>query len=341
MDVRCSNCRRTLGKEMLSCPRRDIGDESTCQFQAEIHRLPKKGWAGLVFIGLGISLLPVIAYLFGSGLPLWIKGILTPLLIFGIGAMLTGVYQLLGKETVLFNPVTGQCWQQITLLGIPIMESRSGAIEPIPWQGAQARVMRYPASVTALYRQDSAPDIFSTAMLHLAAQEVIQLGQITVIDRIRRRKSVYVLWPGKRYHAAEVAGSLERRIWEIAGQANCYDPVFSFQGKTYPRLYRSALTLEDVVLMTFEGGQQNPGNFLVTEIVGKEAEALSLGDIRGERVKKLNPGPNTRGKIALDIHSIEQLYRDFWITDPDRASEILSRIDLFILTDVPMKWDQD
>lgn len=326
---------------MVSCPRRDIGEKCTCQFRVEHHRLSEKGWAGLVFIGLGIALLPVIAYLFGDGLPFWVKGVLTPMLIFGGGTMLTGVYQILGKETILFNPVTGQSWQQITLFGIPIMESISGEITPIPWQGAQARVMRYPASVTALYRQDSAPDIFSTAMLHLIAQGAIQLGVIPVTNRLRRKKLVYVLQPGERYYTAEVTGSLERRIWEIVGQADYAGNAFSFRGKSYPRLYRSALSLEDVVLMIFEGGQPNPGNFLVTEIVGKEAGALSLGEIRGERIKKLNPSPNTRGKIALDIRSIEQLYRDFWVTDPDHASEILARIDLFILTDVPMKWDQN
>lgn len=341
MEVKCSNCRRNLGKELLSCPRRNIGEKGTCQFQVDQHRLPRKGWAGLVFIGLGIALLPIIAYFFREGLPLWVKGVLTPMLIFGGGAMLTGVFQLLGTETILYNPHTGQCWQQITLFGIPFSESVSGAIEPIPWQGAQARVMRYPASVTALYRQDSATDIFSTTMLYLIAQEVIQLGQITVTSRVRRRKSVYVLRPGERYLDTDVTGNLEQRIWEIVGQANSYNKAFSFRGKSYPRLYPSALSLEDVVLMTFEGGQQNPGNFLVTEIVGKEAEALSLGEIRGERIKKLNPGKNTRGKIALDIHSIEQLYRDFWVSDPNHASEILARVDLFILTDVPMKWAQD
>ncbi|MEJ2759712.1 MAG: hypothetical protein P8046_14625, partial [Anaerolineales bacterium] len=240
-----------------------IGDKSTCHFRVDHHGLPKKGWAGLVFVGLAIALLPIIAYLFGEGLPVWVKGVLTPMLIFGVGAMLSGIYQLLGKVTVLYNTVTGQSWQQVSLFGIPIMESVSGTIEPIPWQGPQARVMRYPASVAGLYRQDSAPDIFSTSMLQLIAQGVIQLGQITVTNRIHRRKSVYVLRPGERYWDTEVVGSLERRIWEIVGQANCEETDFTFQGKSYPRLVRSVLTLEDVVLMTFEGGQQNPGNFLV------------------------------------------------------------------------------
>ncbi len=341
LEMRCSNCRRRLGKDLLSCPRRDEGKRSTCQFQVEQRHLPKKGWGMLVAVGLVVALMPVIAYLIGKGLPLWVKGVLSPFLLFGGGAIVTGVFQFLGKETIVFNPVSGQSWRQITLLGIPVSGSVSGAIERIPWQGAPARVMRYPASVASLYRQDSAPDIFSIAMLQLVAQDVILLGQIAVKNQLGRGKLIYVLQPGAQYASGAVHGSLEQRIWEIVGQAGYPGSNFHFKGKDYERLYRSALTLEDVLLMVFEGGQPNPEKFLVSEIVGKEAEELSLGMIRGERVKKLNPGPNTMGKIALDIRSVEQLYRDFWTTDPEHAREILARIDLFILTELPIKMEQD
>lgn len=337
MDVKCSNCRRQLGKEMLTCPRREIGENSTCQFRVEHRRLSAKGLGGLLLFGLVMMLFPVLAYLYGKGLPLWVKGLLTPLLVVGGGFMITGIFQLFGSETILFNAQTGQSWQQITILGVPVTETVFGAIETIPWEGTPARVMRYPASVAAFYRQDTSPDIFSTALLYLLAKNVVQLGQMSVVTRMRRRKRVYVLRPGEAYASAEVRGHLEKRIWEVVGQAESVTNVFTFNGSFYPRQYRAALSLEDAVLMVFEGGQPHPGNYLVTALVGPDAEALGLGTIQGERTKKLSPGPNTKGKVALDIRSVEQLYRDFWTTTPEHAREILAQIDLFILTELPIK----
>lgn len=328
--VKCESCRRTLGKELLACPRRDIGAKSTCQYRVEEARMPSTGWGCLLVFGLGAALIPVIAYLIGQGMPLWVKAVLSPALVVGGVSVVGVVYQLFGKQTTIFNPVNGKTWQQTSLLGIPVLHTTTSAIEEIPWSGALARELRYPASVAELYRDGSASDVVSTALLQLMAQGVVSLGVVRITHPLRRVEMLYVLRPGEKFALDSVRGRLETRIRDVVGLSGCPDAAIRFEERDHPRMHRAVLTLEDVLVMVFAGGQPDPRKYLVSELVGVEAEETGLGVVRGIRQKQFAPGPNTRGKIALDIQSIDQLHRDFWTTAPEHAQEVLARIDLLI-----------
>lgn len=338
--MKCETCRRNLGKELLNCPRRNIGENSTCPYQVEQTRVASAGWGCLVAFGFGVGLIPVIAYLIGQGLPLWIKGVLTPLLLVGAFSVFAGIYQLFGRQTIIFNISNGQTWLEYSLFGITILQSTTSAIEDIPWVGSPARGLRYPASVAELYRDGSASEMFSTALLQLMAQGVVTLGEVKISHRFRRNERRYILHPGEMFGAIALNGRLEQRIAEVVGLSRSPEAMIFFEGWLHPRAHRAVLTLEDVLVMVFGGGQPNPTEYLVTEVVGNDAEELDLGEVRGIRQKKLTAGPNTRGKIALDIQSIDQLHRDFWTTAPDHAQEILAQIDLLIHSPVVSRHQQ-
>ena len=169
--------------------------------------------------------------------------------------------------------------------------------------------MRYPASVAELFRQGSAADMVSTALLQLVAQGVAAIGISRVSKRFGRAVWRYRL-VGQQATVNEIKGTLEQRIYAsiLAGPP-------------------AGLPLGQLIEQLFEGGQASPRNYLVDEIVGPEAEALGLGEVRGKVKRSLVAAPNTVGRIARDIKSIEQLHRDFWVTMPEHATELLAEID--------------
>jgi hypothetical protein len=329
--IQCENCRRELGTQLKSCPRRD--KDAGCPNQVEYDRLDSKGWFFFVLVGASSGLLSLTGLLIGN-LPLWIELSMLPILILGVGLAISGIYLTLGQKTTIFNFKTGQTWQQNTLFGIPITQTITHPVESVPWLGSPGREMRYPASVAQLYKDPAPAELISTALLQLIAHKIISLGQIQIKPRIGRHRALFVFSPGEQYNTAQMDGVLENKLIDVITASTDNKPLLEYNQKFYPRSHRAALTLADFLLLVFEGHRSHPGNYLVDQLVGLEAASMGLGTIKGKLVRYLEPAPNTRGKIALDIRSTEQLHRDFWITYPEIARDLLMQIDLLIRTDI-------
>jgi hypothetical protein len=337
--VECETCRRRLGIEQLECPRRNLGEENLCPYRVEQTQLASGEWGCMLFVGLGISLIPITAFLMGEILPFWVVAVMMPLLLVGVIIMGTGVYLKLGKQQTIFNPATGQTWQQTKVFGLPVTQTETSAIEVIPWMSARARVLRYPASVAEFYRGGKVSGLLSTALLQLAAQGVVAIGQVMVYRKFRRPGGLYVLLPGEMYGKVEIQGAIEKQLAVIVGKARIESAEFDHQGKKYSRTHRAVLCLEDVIRMMLEDGQENKDQLLVIEIVMEEAIGLGLGELKGKLVSKFSPRKNTLGKISLDIRSIDQLHHDFWTNQPEHARDLLAKIDLLSLSLTTSKKD--
>ena len=330
--MECDTCRRPLGVEQLNCPRRNLGQETLCPYQVEQTRQDPGEWRWMLFVGLGISLIPVMAILIGENIPFLVILVLMPFLLVGLAIIGGGISRLFGRQHTIFNPVTGQTWQQTKIFGLAVSQTETSSVELIPWLGAPARILRYPASVVELYRVGKASEVFSTALLQLAAQQVVAIGQVKAYRKLRKPSTEYVLQPGEKYQEAEVWGELEKRLASVVNQANCEAAKFEYQGKQYPRTHRAVLCLEDVIRMVFEVGEKGLLSFQLSRVVGEEAVGLGLGEMKGKLIPKFSPGKNTLGKVSLDIRSVDQLHRDFWITQPEHARDLLAQIDLSILS---------
>ncbi len=333
--MQCETCRRELGPEQLNCPRRNLGKENLCPYQVEQTRLNSDGWEWMLFLGLVISLIPVTGLLIGEMLPLWIRLVLSPLLLVGLYLMGGGFSLMFGRQLTIFNLSTGQTWQQTKIFGVPISWMETSVIEVIPWLGAPARILRYPASVAELCRNRHAPELFATALLQLVAQDVVRIGQVHIRRKWRKPSTVYVLVAGKAYGEAVIQGKFERRLAEVVGQAISEEAEFELDGDHYPRTHRSILSLEDAIRMVFgiHPGEHEPFQFQL--FVGGEAVELGLGEFKGKQFSKFSPGKNTMGKISLDLRSVDLLHHDFWTTQPDHARDLLAQIDLLIHSLVP------
>ncbi|NIW46973.1 MAG: hypothetical protein GWN14_19105 [candidate division Zixibacteria bacterium] len=291
----------------------------------------------MLITGLGISLFAITAFLMRESIPFWMLAVFFPFGLIGLFIIGGGIYQLFGMQKTIFNPETGQAWQQTKIFGLPVVQSETSAIEVIPWTGSPARVMRYPASVAELYRDGKASDLFSTSLLQLAAQGVVTIGQVKIQRKFGRSTQVYVLLPGENDEETDIRGDFEKRIAEVINLANNEAAVFDYRGHQYMRTHRSVLCLEDAVRMVFESENKGPDQFLVYEFVGEEAESLGLGELKGNLRANFLPGKNTLGKISLDIRSVDQLHRDFWTAYPEHARDLLAQIDLLIFSFVSVR----
>ncbi len=241
---------------------------------------------------------------------LWITGA-------GLVLFFLWVYRLFGRKRVIENPVSRQMLVQTFLFGMELNRTEAAAAVPQVWQGSPAREMRYPASVVELYREGNASDLISTALLQLIAQGDIQIGITRVSKRIGRGRKEYRIIRGEGKETSEIKGELERRL---------ISAVDAGQG--------GGISLEELVVTVLDGEQDSPRNFLVEEIIGPEAEELGLGDVRGNLKKSLVPAPNSRGRVARDIQSLEMLYRDFWVTMPEHAPLVLGEIDRVVIRQI-------
>lgn len=307
----CEVCRKPLGKAQLECPRRGLEGERGCAYQLEEGRItPRPLWInlilGLLLIGLSAEPL-LLAEEDPDALP---ASVFALLLALGVLLLGTWTYRMFGRSLRAVNPATGREIQQTSFLGVRVTQTVIGPVTPVEWQGSPAREMRYPASVAELYRQGSAADLVSTALLQLVAQGAVTIGMTRVNQRMKRSGWQYRLVAEHASKYEEIKGELEQRIYALieAGPP-------------------AGLPLDLLFEQLFEGGQVSPRNYLVDEIAGPEAEALGLGEVRGKVKRSLVAAPNTVGRIARDIQSIEQLHRDFWVTMPEHAQELLAEID--------------
>jgi len=291
----------------------------------------------MLFVGLIVSLVPVPGFLIGEVIPLWVRLVFSPLLVVGVYMMGTGLYMIFGSQLALFNLATGQAWQQGEIFGLPVSQTKTSAVEIIPWMGAPARVLRYPASVAELCRERNAAEFFATALLQLTAQGVVNIGQVTIHRRWRKPSRVYVLVPGEGYGEAVVQGKFEKRLIEVVGQARVGAAYFELDGTPYTRSFRSVLCLEDAIRMVFGIDQKDGAPLQVYRIVEEEAVELGLGAFGEKRLAAFKPGKNSQGKISLDLRSIDLLHHDFWTTYPEHARDLLAQIDLITLPMVPAR----
>ena len=333
--MQCETCRRALGPEQLKCPRRNLGKENLCPYRVEQTRLNSDGWGWMLFVGLVISLIPVTGLLIGEVLPLWIRLVLALLLLIGFYLMGSSFSLLFGRQLTIFNLTTGQAWQQTKFFGVPITWMETSAVEILPWTGASARILRYPASVAEWCRNRNAPGVFSTALLQLVAQGVVSIGQVGIRRRWRRPSRVYVLVPGEEYGKAAVQGKFEKRLADVVGQANSEGMEFEMDGNHYPRSYRSILCLEDAIRIFFGIHPRESEPFQFYHLVGGEAVELGVGEFIENPFPKILPGKNAMGKISLDLRSIDLLHHDFWTTQPEHARDVLAQIDLLVHSQVP------
>lgn len=289
----------------------------------------------MLFFGLILSLIPIIGMLMGEMFPFWTRLVLSPLLLVGLYLIGSALYLVFGRRLSIFNPATGQSWQQTRIFGVPITISETSAIEIIPWMGAPARVLRYPASVAELCRNRYAPALFSTALLQLVAQGVVAIGLVKIYRKGRNPSQVYVLVPGEAYGQVDIQGKFERRLVDVVGQALSEAAEFELDGNQTPRTQRSVLCLEDAVRMVFGLQQRDSERFDVDRFVGEEAVELGLGEFSGNQFLRFTPGNNAMGKISLDLRSIDLLHHDFWTTQPDHATDLLAQIDIFMHAMLP------
>ncbi len=326
----CEKCSRPLGPELQTCPQRD---EGACPYQVAHNRLEIEQRGRAVWGGLALCLVAAASWWLPT-LALWARVGVAALFVLGVGMALTGVLCLAREQTILYNLDTGQSWQKTTFLKIPLNQKTVGPRQPLPWLGSPGRWMRYPASVAALYRGGNAADMIATALLQLLAHEEILLYRAESKARFGNGRCLFVFTPGPGIGSAPVSGGLEARILEAVALAQVDSPDFDFHGGHFPRSCRALLTLEDLLVLVFEGEKAQPNNYMIGEVVGPEAEALNLGLIKGKRALYLAPHNNTRGRIGLDIRSVEQLHRDFWTTYPEVAKDLLIEIDLLILNTI-------
>jgi len=308
-----------------------------CPYRVEETRLRSGEWGCMLFGGIGMGMVPVMAILMGEAIPFWIFVVLMPFLLGGLSMIGGGLYLLFGRQQTIFNPANGQTWQQTRMFGLPVVQTATSVVEEITWTGAPARILRYPASVAERYRDGKDAEIFSAALLQLMAQGVVALGQVKVFRRFRKPTRLYVLMPAEHDSQVEILGELEKRIAVVAQQAGTESIYFEYLGNRYTRTHRGVLCMEDVIRMVFEVGDKNREAILLRSLVGEEAEALGLGVMEGNQIKKFSPGKNTLGKVSLDFRSVDQLHRDFWMTEPDHARDLLAQVELMILSIVSHK----
>ena len=315
----CETCRRPLGKAQLECPRRAFSGEEGCTYQVEVinHVSRHKGFVryialvvGLVLIIGWVSLLffEVEWEIISSKVFSW-AGLL------GVVFVLTWVYRNFGKTLVARNSQRGMEVIETSLFGILVQRVEIGPDVVVPWEGSPARKMRYPASVVELYRNGNAADLISTAVLQLVAQGAVQIGYTRTQRRFRKSRQRYRLMPPEEdFSDILVVGELEKRILGL---------VLGWS--------QTGMLLGELIADLFEGGKLHPRNFLVDEIIGPESQALGLGEVRGHLNHVFVPAPNTRGRVAVDIQSVKNLYRDFWTNSPKHAEEMLAEIDRLVI----------
>jgi len=305
----CERCRKPLGNRQFDCPRRHADGDENCAYQVEVGRTTKSGSLLLVLGGV----------VFGLGL--WLLGAdpqaSTGKLIFaaiGLLLFLIGIYRIWGRYQIGGNPVTGQTWQRTTLFGIELAWVWQSGFQRVGWAGSPARVIRYPASVAEFCRQGTAVDIVSTALLQLFAQGILSLGKQITQRRYLRQQIRYLVFTGDAIEHEDPLGELESRLVEIVSTT-------ALKG----------LPLADILDALFEGGHPQPRNFLIDRYIGPEAAALGLGKVIGVRQRALAPALNATAKMGRDIQSVEQLYRDLWITSPKEATDLLFQMDRYIV----------
>jgi hypothetical protein len=233
----------------------------------------------------------------------------------GLFLMATWYWWQFSERSILHNPATGQRWEQVELFGRPVSRRVTGAVQPVVWQGAPARGLKFPASVVEFYREGSTTDILAAALLQLAAQGWVVFGLQWEKNYWGSARSRFIVQAGRGVAGAVVDGRLEQRLMAVISDGPAY-----------------GIPLTGLTTAVLGQKNQFPRRVVVDGFVGPEAEALGLGQVQVVGLRQaLNPADNARARIGRDLDSIRLLYGDLWTHSPEFAREMLVELDRAVL----------
>lgn len=325
----CERCGQPLGPQLLNCPERSSG---TCPYLVSSSGTivePRYGISAIIF-GLAIGIVGAI----GIDFP-WFSTL------FAIIFVALGIYMAWGRRVMLYNPETGQMWEQLSIFSVPVRYITTSPFTPVPSSGQISYALQYPVSVAmlTLYHQrrnrsikawiSYAAQVFYATLLSLVAQEALELKVVTVRKGlfffISRR--MFVLVPGRKAYEAPVEGLLENRILQgVLEWSQKLLPSINFQNHVYSRKLRHCVTLHDIVLLVLRRSWSSPGRRLVSSIVGKDAAQRGLGEMGGLLNTRFKLADAGIGLLEADYAVAQSLIEQFAIQNPDVSMELQQHI---------------
>lgn len=329
--LRCETCGRPLGPKLLTCPRRA---EDGCPYRVE--RSPVLGSTGMGWVFLGV------------GWVVWIVGaILAPSSLVGIGLFglvftIVGLLIAFGTRVTLYNTTTGQMWEQSQFFGWGVGHKTASAWEPVGSGLQVAPPTSYPASVSLLYQHndverrnpeawiDYATDVFYATLLSLSSRRVVQIYRTTVSSRASSSpQRMFILRPGSAHSQVTVSGELEQHVAQaVVEWSQQTTPTIHVKrnNQGYVRQLRHCLTLHDLMILIVEGDWRNPGEWLISDIVGVDAGRRGVGQSKGRLIKRYRLSTADRRVLLESYAVVYDLRRRFETSQPDVARQLYQAI---------------
>lgn len=330
--MNCEKCDREVGSELKQCAFREEGG---CPYQVRQVKRSLAGPGCSLAVGVVIAFLALWLFTVPD-LPVVIDIVLWLSVLVGVGLVLGGLIAGLIKETELVNQDGEQVWREVTLLGKQITAGTTLGFRKVPWD-AHIRKLRFPSSVVELARSGETIQIVSTALVHLLNTGVIEIGVVSTKGSLMSAKEQFFLIPGKALETSEIPGDLEQRMIEVVASSAGADGILEYRGKKYSTSGGPYLSLEDFLLVLFEGEKQFPRSWLMEEVVGKQAVELGFGELgRQGREQVFKFFDQTRSRMDVDKQAVEQMYKELWKSQP-LAPELHSQIDYIIVSKIKDK----
>ena len=162
-------------------------------------------------------------------------------------------------------------------------------------------------------------------LLSLVKQGVVQLHTTTVTSGSRLGSSgrFFALAAGRNLLQATIQGELESRIAQaVADWSISTDPTIRVRNTRYARKLRHCLILHDLMIVIFEGDQVNPGQWMISNIVGVDGSARGVGHSRGRLLKRYELSAADQQNLVDDYSAIQDLRQRFESSQPEIAIEL-------------------
>jgi hypothetical protein len=315
--LRCEQCGREAGPDMLACPKREAGN---CPYQLEFVSGSRRACllgtglmtsvtAGLVLLGLSAGG-TLYAFIFAG--------------IFGAMALL-GVYSLMsGPSPMLINKQTGTSWIRTRMLG-RTYDQITLPPEPLDLGLAFEHVPAHPPSIAA-WQPETSPELLAPRLFRWALLGLIARGRLAV----RRGRQItsgmprllssdpggYLLARGPRADEP-VSGALEQRVLDAvrAWQAQSLDDPYVLKlisiGWYLPPLH--GISISETVKQTYGDDKADPFAWLV-ELVAQDAAAQGVD-------------PRAAGQLATVREQVQALEDDLARENGDLARVLFARVE--------------
>ena len=285
IELRCEQCGRAAGAEMIACPERASGG---CPYLLE---QVGGGKGSCLVLTVLVLLLALVVLVVGVQQGDVFSTMLALVVALGLGsAGVLGIANLLSKPSnMLFNQETGAAWSHIELLGRVYTEQITLPAQPVDLGIETHLALDYPSSVAALR-----PDLLNSdghAVQVLTCTLVSLLGRGLLAVRMAQRfKAVlggpykldavlYLLEPGPQAGREVVAGALEGRIMRavLEWHFNSVDADRHVRlltvGWTFPP--RHGIQIHSLVYELFDHEELEPTGWLV-QLVHQDALTKGL-----------------------------------------------------------------